>query len=192
MTNKPAVPERLQAEVHQLSEAIFTMVENFRKLQIPLVDSQEKVPQATLQLDKISRQTEAAAHQVLDVVEQITEREAEVVDGLSQLKHRMEEKSFHDFDDHIDSLIEKSTKTCNDAYAIMNTLQFQDITAQQMNHAAELMGEIERKLQEVALVMRGESSGKSATRKPRIYDPNADLFESKTKQEDIDNLFSNK
>jgi chemotaxis regulatin CheY-phosphate phosphatase CheZ len=192
MTNKPAVPERLQAEVHQLSEAIVTMVENFKKLQIPLVDSQEKVPQATRQLDKISQQTEAAAHRVLDVVEQITERETEVVDGLTELKAKLGGKSINDFNDHIDALISKSTKTCNDAYAIMDTLQFQDIAAQQMNHAAELLGEIERKLQEVALVMRGESGKITKANKPRVYDPHADMFDQKTRQEDIDNLFSKK
>ena len=124
MTEKPALPERLQAEVEQLTEAVFSMVEKFRILQNPLTDSQEKVPQATQQLDRITKQTEAAAHRMLDVVERITEREEEVTEGLARLKEKLGEKSIHEFDAYIDILIEKSTTTCNDAYKIMDNLQF--------------------------------------------------------------------
>lgn len=192
MTPKPALPESLQAEVMELASAINVMVENFRKLQNPLFDSREKVPQATQQLDKISRQTEAAAHQMLDVVEKITERETEVTDGLTELKSELAASAIHDYDEHIDALIEKSTTTCNDAYAIMDALQFQDITSQQMNHAAALLDDIETKLNEITLVMRGEAGDVKSKQQKRVYDPHADLFDKKTNQEDIDNMFSGK
>jgi len=192
MTDKPAMPERLKAEVEQLTEAIFEMVEKFKKLHNPLFDSQEKVPRATEQLDKISQQTEAAAHRMLDVVEQITEREAEVTEGLAELKTKLGKKSVHEFDKQLDAMIEKSTTTCNDAYAIMYVVQFQDITAQQMNHAAALLEDIEGKLQEVREVMRGDAKKTVASHKERAFDPHADMTDKKAKQEDIDNLFSQK
>ena len=192
MPAKSALPERLQAEVMELASAINVMVENFRKLQNPLVDSQEKVPQATEQLDKITRQTEAAAQQMLDMVEKITARETDLTEGLVELRSRLGANADHEYDDLIDTLIEKSTTNCNDAYAIMNALQFQDITSQQMNHAASMLEHIENKLNEITLVMRGEAADVDRRPQARVFDPHADLFEKKTKQKEIDNMFSEK
>ena len=192
MTAKSALPERLQAEVMELASAINVMVGNFRKLQNPLVDSQEKVPQATRQLDKITRQTEAAAQQMLDMVEKITERETALSEGLAELRSRLNANAHHEYDDHIDTLINKSTTNCNDAYAIMNTLQFQDITSQQINHAASLLEHIESKLNEITLVMRGEAADVNHRPKARVFDPHAYLLDKKTKQKEIDNMFSDK
>ena len=44
----------------------------------------------------------------------------------------------------------------NDAFSIMDTLQFQDITSQQMNHAASLLEDIEVKLNKIVQVLEGD------------------------------------
>jgi chemotaxis regulatin CheY-phosphate phosphatase CheZ len=81
----------------------------------------------------------------------------------------------------------------NDAYAVMDALQFQDITSQQMDHAASLLEEIEAKLKNILQTMGADA--KSLTERPepakkvRTYDPHADLFERKTEQAVIDSLF---
>jgi chemotaxis regulatin CheY-phosphate phosphatase CheZ len=79
----------------------------------------------------------------------------------------------------------------------MESLQFQDITAQQMDHAASLLEEVEIKLHGI-LTTLGSPETMSADmvpqvpRKTRAYDPHADFVDRKTDQKDIDSLFAKK
>ena len=97
----------------------------------------------------------------------------------------------------IEHASELVSANCNDTYAIMDALQFQDITSQQMDHAASLLEEIETKLKGIVGVLGGnpaqedDSSG-DTKKKKRIFDPHAHLFEKKTEQEVIDTMFSEK
>jgi chemotaxis regulatin CheY-phosphate phosphatase CheZ len=97
----------------------------------------------------------------------------------------------------IEDLTEKANANLNDAFLIMDSLQFQDITAQQMDHAASLLEDLESKLQQVLITFGGEMGEEAlvaapSPKKVRAYDPHADLFEKKTAQEDIDSLFKSK
>ncbi len=186
---------RIQRELEELTSSISGLVESFKRLKRPLIESQEKVPEATNQLDKISEQTEAAAHQMLDMIEHITQREEEVIDGLSQIKQAVESGDTESISSVVDTLSEKANTNLNDAFMIMDSLQFQDITAQQMDHAASLLEDLEGKLGQVLSTVGGVPSTAEGTeehpvKKARAYDPNADMFEKKTNQEDIDSLFA--
>jgi len=195
MAGKQTLQDRLQFELRDLAESIFGLVEKFKSLQNPLTESQEKVPRATQQLDKISEQTEAAAHQMLDRIDNITERETAIVSELTELKEAMASVADEKINQRFDSLIEKANANCDDAFMIMDALQFQDITSQQMNHAASLLEDIENKLNQIVGVMGGaaeELAQGPADKKTRAYDPHADLFEKKNDQATIDDLFSKK
>jgi chemotaxis regulatin CheY-phosphate phosphatase CheZ len=182
---------KLQREIGELSTSINGLIESFRKLKTPLVESHQKVPQATNQLDKISEQTEAAAHRMLDMIEQITQREQEVIDGLGAAKTVAAESKNDKLVGLIADIEEKANTNLNDAYTIMDALQFQDITSQQMNHAAALLEEIENKLRHILGVVGADGvTAQQTTAKKRAYDPHADLFDRKTEQTDIDNIFS--
>lgn len=195
MTSTDMVYGRMQEEVTALATSINEIVCKFRALHNPLAESQERVPQATEQLDKISQQTEAAAHQMLDRVEGITQREGEVMDGLRALRAQCENRGMHDAERLIDTLLQKVDTNSNEAFLIMDALQFQDITAQQMNHAAALLEDIETRLRSIVAVIQGREPQENGTGKPRarrVYDPHADLGDKRTVQEDIDNLFARK
>jgi chemotaxis regulatin CheY-phosphate phosphatase CheZ len=147
--------------------------------------------EATNQLDKISQQTEAATNKMLDVLEKITQREEKIVAGLNQIK---EQAAGQPLSGVVAELSGMATSNMNDAYAVMDALQFQDITSQQMDHAASLLEDIEGKLRNILQTIGGdeleEQSGLGPqSRKVRSYDPHADLFERKTQQSDIDSLF---
>ena len=189
MPNAQAFTGKIKQELAELTEAINGIIETFRSMKSPLLESQEKVPQATTQLDKISEQTEAAAHQMLDKVETITQRESEVIAGLEQLRDAAAD---HGQRDRLTSVIGKANKNLDDAYLIMDALQFQDITSQQMSHAASLLEEIEAKLQKIVSAIGGAAMAGTdviRTKKERVFDPHADLFEKKTNQADVDQIF---
>lgn len=197
-----SLTDKIQVEIVELASSINDIVEKFKKLHHPLHESRDQVPQATKQLDKISEQTEAVTNQMLDMVEKITQREEEVEAGFDSLKKLIAKKNKADEATAlIDELKEKADANRNDAFSIMEALQFQDITAQQMNHAAALLDDLESKLAKVIRAMKGEdqsegnsddSDQNSTPNKSRAYDPHADYVDKKANQEDIDNLFARK
>jgi chemotaxis regulatin CheY-phosphate phosphatase CheZ len=185
----------IQREIAELTESISGMMSNFRKLQRPLVESREKVPQATTQLDKISQQTEAVTARMLDVVEQMTQREEEVIHGIEQIRASVGNGATDEIEQLAEGLIVKATDNLNAAYQIMESLQFQDITAQQMDHAASLLEEVENKLHGILTTLGSPETLAQGTetkvpRKIRAYDPHADFVDRKTDQKDIDSLFA--
>jgi chemotaxis regulatin CheY-phosphate phosphatase CheZ len=197
MSNPDALHKKIQEEISLLAESINDIVKKFRELNNPLDESKEQVPIATEQLDKISEQTEAATQRMLDKVEKIVEREEEGIAGLKRIRDHAVQNHPDEIAPLVDSLIEKADTTCADALSIMDALQFQDITAQQMNHAAALLENIEIKLKRISGVLQGEvsqldSEEESDAKKERVYDPHADMFEKKTDQAAIDDMFAGK
>ncbi|MEW6049879.1 MAG: protein phosphatase CheZ [Candidatus Zixiibacteriota bacterium] len=195
MTDTQDIYGRLQSELSSIALSVSGLLEAVRQIREPLVESQQKVPQATNQLDKISAQTEAAAHRMLDVVEHITQREEDVITGLAQLIAMIDARQQADVAMLITAIRQKAESNLNDAYAIMEALQFQDITSQQMNHAASLLEDIEDRLQNI---LGGFGPGGSSasgedparTRPTRAFDPHADLANKQARQTDIDSMFA--
>jgi len=194
MSTKESLQARIQKEIAELTGAISGLVEGFKKLQRPLVESHEKVPQATNQLDKISAQTEEATHRMLDMVEKITQREDDVIKGIGKIRAEANAGNTARIEDLAAEVYEKANQNLNDAFMIMDSLQFQDITAQQMDHAASLLEDIEEKLHHIlaAIGADGALAEEAGTvqRKVRAYDPHADFVDRKANQADIDTLFS--
>lgn len=185
--------DKIKVELLDISGTISEIVNSYKKLHSPLVETQENVPKATEQLDKIAEQTAAATHRMLDTAELITQREDEVIAGLNRIKEKIIERDYEAINTLCDNLALKASENNNDAFVIMDALQFQDITSQQIDHAVVLLEELEKKLHKILAVLNGENVEKIAeigSNKKRAYDPHADLFKSKTNQDDIDSLFS--
>ena len=188
---------KIEEVIRGLAESINNMAERIKGLRNPLAESQKNVPKATRQLDKISEQTEAVTHHMLDTIEQLTQREQDIMNGLKEIKTMAAGGDYDKVQTIADALIEKADRSSNDAFNIMNALQFQDITSQQMNHAAAMLEEVETKLLQIISVMHGEIEAdtvnwSSVLENDRVFDPHADMVGKKTPQEDIDSLFETK
>jgi chemotaxis regulatin CheY-phosphate phosphatase CheZ len=197
MSGANTLKSKLQEEILSLADAIREIVDKYKELRNPLVESHEKVPQATQQLDKISEQTEAATHQMLDLTEKISQYSEEIVTGLTTIKEKAASGDVDGVNELADGLMEKATTTGNDAFTIMDALQFQDITSQQMNHAASLMEEIETKLHQIIHYVQGSQAEEepatveTQSERKRVFDPHAEFSDKKTDQAEVDNLFKN-
>ncbi len=191
MTQSENEERELQRQIGDLWSSVISLMESFRKLKAPLIESHQKMPQATTQLDKITEQTEAAAHRMLDMVEKIIQREQEIIEGLADIKGLAGGKKGEKMTSLIADIEQKANTNLNDTYTIVDALQFQDITSQQMNHAAALLEEIGEKLQHIlGMVGAEETETKELATKCRAFDPHADLFDRRTEQSDIDSLFA--
>ena len=96
--------DKIKTELLDISGTISEIVNSYKKLHSPLVETQENVPRATEQLDKIAEQTAAATYRMLDTAELITQREDEVITGLNKIKACISEKKYDDISALCDEL----------------------------------------------------------------------------------------
>jgi chemotaxis regulatin CheY-phosphate phosphatase CheZ len=195
VNDKTWFTDNVRAELERLTNSINIMMENVKRMERPIMESQQKLPKANEQLDKISAQTEAAAHQMLDMVEQIIDHEEKVVELSGEMVGQLEKSQ----DSEAASLLEKAARikemaatSQNNAFLIMDALQFQDITAQQMSHASSLLEDIEQRLHNLLVAFDGDAgTGElvEPTKKARAFDPDADLFDGKD-QKEVDKIIS--
>lgn len=172
--------KNMQAELRQLADSIAQIIKGIRVAQEPIVDSRKKVPQATEQLERITEQTAEATHRVLDMVEAITGREGEIESSMKDLRRTLPSTYFRN-NSRVKRIVEKISASAsanqNDAYAIMDALQFQDITSQQVDHAISLLEQVESRLQDVLVGLqldappRPRPSEKSGPTTPMLISP---------------------
>lgn len=147
-TSNVAIDESLKNDLLNLKESILKVVSNFPEIRRPLHDSSRDVPIATHQLDRVTEQTEEAANKVLGLVEGIANSLNDVIGNANTALNEIRDKNCG-CEDAITCLekVDALANHCQSAsYTIMDALQFQDITAQQINHAANLLEGVEVKL----------------------------------------------
>lgn len=191
MTISDALKTKIQKEVEELTLSINSIVETFRSMKSPLVESHEQVPRATVQLDKIADQTEEATHRMLDKIEEVTQRETKIINCLKALPAKASGKLSVN-KAPLGPIIEMAQVNLDDVFLVMDALQFQDITSQQIQHAAALLEDIEVKLRSIVSIVTGEKSDDNANPgngKKRVYDPHAEFQDKRTDQNDIDDIF---
>ena len=194
-SNSAQFSEKLRNELEKLTGSINEIMLNMKKMQNPLVESREKLPIANKQLDKITAQTEQATHKMLDMVEQIIEHQEQITQLTADLgqffkKSRSKERDINA--DRIKRVNEMASVSQNNAFIIMDALQFQDITSQQIQHASILLEDIGIRLHQLLAAFEGgEISDEMLQSKlsKRAYDPNADLFNGKDQRE-VDDIIS--
>jgi chemotaxis regulatin CheY-phosphate phosphatase CheZ len=187
--------DNVRGELERLTHSINIMMENVKRMERPIMESRQRLPKANEQLDKISAQTEAAAHQMLDMVEQIIDHEEKVVELSGEMIgyfERVQDTDAATFREKALRIKEMAATSQNNAFLIMDALQFQDITAQQMSHASSLLEDIEQRLHHLLAAFDGDATSEelpAPTKKARAFDPAADLFDGKD-QKEVDKIVS--
>ena len=178
-------PAHVLDDIVKLVSSMNEMIRNFKSMRDPIMESSNSVPQASKQLDKVTQETERVTNQMLDLVETMTERGMNTADNVEtlladtdQLTDRQEEL--------LREIQENADEDQNDIFLIMDALQFQDITSQQISHANSILDTIERKLQSL-LYMIGEAF-EVQEEVERCFDPEATTTERETRQDLVDSL----
>ena len=191
------IASQIHKELGELTSSISKMMEVFRQIRQPIQESSEKVPSTTKQLERVTQQTEQATHKVLDIVEAITNRESEIGESIAKIREMVPDEVWRS-DLALNSLYEiirnNSDSNLNDTMVIMEALQFQDITSQQIEHAVSQLEDVETKLQTLLVTtgMSKENSRQENGKKARAYDPNANyMVDNHNQQEEVDQLISN-
>ena len=185
----------IRTELRDLADSINQIIKGIKVAQEPIAESRAKVPQAAEQLERITKQTEDAAHRVLDMVEAITGREGKIELQIKELRRVLPSTYFRNnsrVKRIVDMIRADATANQNDAYAIMDALQFQDITTQQINHALSLLEQVESRLKDVLVSLQIDVGPENdVIRKQRAFDPNASFSNDSNEQSKVDELLNN-
>ncbi len=179
------IPPQVVDEFMKLIASVNSMIHNFRSIKRPIVESSNSMPLASEQLDKVTQETEKATHQMLDLIESITDRDMETAALAEELLSKHEEIP-SDISTAVQKIKENAEECQNDSFLLMDALQFQDITSQQINHANTILGEIEEKLQSLMQIIGETFEMREREYKP--HDPNATIRNGEKRQQLVDEL----
>ncbi len=191
----PEMVDKIRRELNELTSSIGKMMELFRQIKQPIQESSEKVPSTTMQLEKVTQQTEKATHKVLDIVELLTNRNSEIIEICQKIESTIESGlgKNAEIGKLLDQIKNNANANLGDTMVIMEALQFQDITSQQIDHAVSQLEDVEGKLKTllVSTGMAKETEIVQNGRKNRAFDPNAKYDAvHQNQQREVDDLIS--
>ena len=194
---KNQMTQQIRQEIKELTTSIGNLMSVFRQIRKPIQESFETVPTTAQHLEKVTEQTEKATQKVLDMVEAINSRESQISDWIKRVKELIPDKVLS-ATDNLNQLLEDIAKNAeanlNDSFNIMDAMQFQDITSQQMDHAITSLDDVEEKLMSLlsAVRIKVEKSPSKCNKKKRFFDANAKFTpDNSKKQQEIDEIISN-
>ena len=139
------------------------------------------------QITKVTSATEEATQKMLDVSDALTEKQNNLVDRLDKLIEQNPELK-NEFEEIKNDIYEQQ----DDAFMILDHLQFQDITSQQLEGAFSMLGQIEEKLLTIAKLLEGldKLSFKKMEKSNAVFDSEAEFKDQSDTQAEIDKLLS--
>ena len=180
--------DKIKCNIDDLAVNISQMFESLHIISKPIKEITQTVPIATVHLASITKQTELATIQILDRLENMTERDNNTLELISEERTKVSQLKL---DDSVDITFKKIKQTItnnlNDSYEIMEALQFQDITSQRIGFITNLLDDVEQKLRAL-LVALGEVTQAKQFEKKEHFDPKAEYSDSKSKQKAIDKI----
>ena len=162
--------------------------------------SDQVLSQVTEQLNKVNESTQDAVQSVLNRVDTICDKQNDVFQQLSRLKENLqgidECKEKVELTELAASLEALEGEIQMEAFEIMNEMQFQDITCQQLQQANQLLDEARAKLtdfRKLLTLFRTDSvtgliESDDEEDKPRTYDPSATMKDRETRQNLADEI----
>jgi len=143
-----------------------------------------------VQLKKITTTTEEATNKILDVAEGLDAEQLIIIEKLESLKNKDTDQ-----DATIDEIKNMIYKNQDAAFTIIDYLQFQDITAQQISGAYALLSDTERTLLYVSNLLKEFDYGDEGTEiilppiDPKSFNADAIFTDKGNIQNLIDDLF---
>jgi len=166
--------KRYMPQIAKLVFFIEEIVPLLNTIHSSLNQSSSLIPAAAEKLGKVTSATEMAATEVMDIVDNVISRLNTMTSVLDELDgdvtKGIDESSLKQKTQLIREEIDGSQE---DLFSIMNALQFQDITTQQINSIASTIDNVNRKLSELLNGFEDDSIDFLALEET-AFDPNAE------------------
>jgi chemotaxis regulatin CheY-phosphate phosphatase CheZ len=165
-------------EIGQLAYYINQTIQNLQQLDPTVKGSSRQIPKASSELFEVVRTTEAATLKVLDETEKIFEEQelaAKEIDGLRHLagNDSVGGASINECFTALDHMAALNQSTLDRAMAIINAMEFQDLTTQRIKFTLGLMEEVARRLVSLLFLFKLQESSPddpAVTRELEIID----------------------
>lgn len=211
--------ERLLPIIHNLSEFMKETVPLLENINQSITESALKIPKVTDQIDSVTKSTEMATTEILDLVDSLSEdlvtiektaldifsKESDKKDFLLSLVPLLDKKNA---DNYVNEFLKKNDsmerlgelllqigKMKSDSSSIAISLQVQDITAQQLATVNHLMESVQKVLSSLIedfdniSISDGMDSNMDLP-KGASFDPNARYSKSIVPQQEVDSVFN--
>jgi len=183
------IPDMKEAgSVESVIHALQKVIALLDRIKNTIEESSGKIPKAAVQLDTVTKATEMATVEILNVLDTMTQKIAAAEQGLDQLKQRA---TGGDDLKTIEGISGSLRDVKEDTLNITMALQVQDITAQKIAAANHLIESVRKELlhelnhfQSAAV----ESLPKHAAAMAASFDKNASYVKSEQHQEQIDKV----
>ncbi len=187
--------DSIQTEVDKSYELIRVVIDSIHSSRSELKKSVDGLLKKTgAQLQKVTSTTEEATNKIMDVAERLDDEQMTILDLIEKLKSNDKDK-----ETIINEIIEKIHQNQDAAFTIIDFLQFQDITAQQIAGAYSLLSDTEKTLLYVASLLNEFEEGSDSTEHSaehyidkNAFNSDAKFVDKKDIQNAIDNLFETK
>ena len=184
--------DKIKNNIDELSTNITGMFDSLEIISQPIKESSKNMPVAADHLNKITKQTELATNQILDKLENMTDRDSEALEIIANTKEHLKDgRKDNAVTDAIDKLDSTINDDLNDVYLIMESLQFQDITSQRIGFITSLIEDVENKLNTLLSAL-GEITKLKVLEKNDHFDPDAEYSDSAERQEIVDKIINAK
>lgn len=159
-------------------------------LDVPLRESRKRLPEAGRYLEHISAQTEAAARTMLVRIEQIIASQNDLIELLDILARSL--RTSHDAGaevciDRIARIKNIVGVVQNDAFSVLEALQFQDVSGQYVQETSSVLSDVERHLRSLHIMVAGIGARESNS--AREYEPEVECIPAAAhaeNQQDVD------
>jgi|GEM_PF-7015239 chemotaxis regulatin CheY-phosphate phosphatase CheZ len=165
--------QKYMPQIARLVVFIEEVIPLFDTIQDSLKQSSSLIPKASEKLGKVSSATEMAATEVMDIVDNVIERLNKMTENLAAIEEKIGEESAEMVKDKTTAIREEIDGSQDDLFSIMNALQFQDITTQQINGISETIENVHYKIAELLSGFQDEGISLMDVKKV-AFDPNAE------------------
>ncbi len=167
--------KRYMPQIAKLVYFIEEVIPLLQSIQSDLHQSTEMIPSATEKLGKVTSATEMATTEVMDIVDNVIARLDTISSNLDAIEEKVVEPAPADFIKEKVALIrDEISGSQDDLFSIMNALQFQDITTQQINSIGSVIDTVQNKLGDLLKGFDDEGINFARLRR-QSFDPNAEF-----------------
>ena len=166
--------KRYMPQIAKLVFFIEEIIPLLNTIHVNLHKSTSMIPTATEKLDKVTSATEMAATEVMDIVDNVINRLNVMTENLDDIDAFVDEKSdLTNIKEKTETIRNEVNGSQDDLFSIMNALQFQDITTQQINSIASTIDVVHGALAE--LLKGFEDDGITIKARDAAFDPDAEF-----------------
>jgi len=179
----------LGLELKGLVENLNSLIETVSAIREHVDSSIAHIPGAANRLDKITGETESATNHLIDIVDALSDNDAALsskFDEFKKISDSLGDPDIIELESDMRGLFEKSS---NEHSRILELLQFQDLTSQQINYVGLLLNKIETELMSISQAFGTRKAVLStAPEKGVAADPNATFIAGGANQDDVDDI----